>query len=409
MGKCPEGGGVTIISNLQGGKAIVSEIERALGIPIKHVPVRHGGSFGSKFSLVRYLVVLAYAAYKFKTPIKWVESRVEHLLASNSSGPERRFRIKAYFGSDGVVKGLDISIWEDAGASRSSGQAFKPIGILAGPYKIRNLRYNVTVVATNKNPAGAFRGAGTPPHTWALERVMDAIADELGMDRAEVRKRNLIDSFPYEAPYAYYDSGNPKGLLELALSRSDIFSLRDEDTGVGIAVSTDPSTPEGTEGIKLRIKGGKVVVGLGFGGEGQGYFRSRDGRRVSIFELGEEEVTYTYTAEAKIGRFLAYPFACDIAVVRYEDGRLRPIKHVVYLDPGNVIDEELVKEQVMGGTAIGISVALYEAYRYDEDGNLLTLSLGDYGLPTTMDIPDIEVHLVPSPSPVTPLGVKDYW
>ncbi len=482
----PEGGGVTIISNLQGGKAIVSEIERALGIPIKHVPVRHGGSFGSKFSLVRYLVVLAYAAYKFKTPIKWVESRVEHLLASNSSGPERRFRIKAYFGSDGVVKGLDISIWEDAGASRSSGQAFKPIGILAGPYKIRNLRYNVTVVATNKNPAGAFRGAGTPPHTWALERVMDAIADELGMDRAEVRKRNLIDSFPYEAPYAYYDSGNPKGLLELALSRSDIFSLRDEDTGVGIAVSTDPSTPEGTEGIKLRIKGGKVVVGLGFGGEGQGnehtavklvsqlldipidwvtyeylpsdespeafgpggsrmavftagavlgaveelrarlynkavrilggdvayekgYFRSRDGRRVSIFELGEEEVTYTYTAEAKIGRFLAYPFACDIAVVRYEDGRLRPIKHVVYLDPGNVIDEELVKEQVMGGTAIGISVALYEAYRYDEDGNLLTLSLGDYGLPTTMDIPDIEVHLVPSPSPVTPLGVKDYW
>lgn len=93
-------------------------------------------------------------------------------------------------------------------------------------------------------------------------------------------------------------------------------------------------------------------------------------------------------------------------MVKYEDGRLKPIKHVVYLDPGNVIDEELVKEQVMGGTAIGISLALYEAYRYDEDGNLLTLSLGDYGLPTAMDIPEIEVHLVPSPSPVTPLGVK---
>ncbi len=118
-------------------------------------------------------------------------------------------------------------------------------------------------------------------------------------------------------------------------------------------------------------------------------------------------VTFTYTAEAKVGRFIAYPFACDIAVVRYEDGRLRPIKHVVYLDPGNVIDEELVKEQVMGGTAIGISLALYEAYRYDEDGNLLTLSLGDYGLPNSMDMPEIEVHLVPSPSPpVTPMGVK---
>ena len=479
----PEGGGVTIISNLQGGKSIVAEIERSLGIPIKHVPVRHGGSFGSKFSLVRYLIILAYAAYRFKTPIKWVETRTEHLMASNSSGPERKFKIKAYFDGEGVVKGLDISIWEDAGASKSSGQAFKPLGILAGPYKIRNLRYNATVVATNKNPAGAFRGAGTPPHTWALERVMDAIADELGLDRAEVRRRNLIDSFPYEAPYAYYDSGNPKGLLELALSRSDLFALRDENTGVGIAVSTDPSTPQGTEGIKLRISNGRIIVGLGFGGEGQGnehtavklvaqlldvpmdwvtyeylpsnespeafgpggsrmavftagavlgaveelrarlfnkavkvlgsnvtyekgYFRSSDGRRVSILELGDEEVTYTYSAEARIGRFIAYPFACDIAVVRYEDGRLKPIRHVVYLDPGNVIDEELVKEQVMGGTAIGISLALYEAYRYDEDGNLLTLSLGDYGLPTAMDIPEIEVHLVPSPSPVTPLGVK---
>lgn len=479
----PEGSGVTIISNIQGGRAIVTEIERSLGIPIKHIPVRHGGSFGSKFSLIRYLIILAYAAYKFKTPIKWIETRTEHLMASNSSGPERRFRIKAYFDGDGVVKGLDISIWEDAGASRGSGQAFKPLGILAGPYKIRNLRYNATVVATNKNPAGAFRGAGTPPHTWALERVMDAIADELGIDKAEVRRRNLIDSFPYEAPYAYYDSGNPRGLLELALSRNDIFSLMDESTGVGIAVSTDPSTPQGTEGIKLSIKNGKIIVGLGFGGEGQGnehtavklvsqlldvpmdwvtyeylpsdespeafgpggsrmavftagavlgaveelktrlynkaanvlggnityekgYFRSSDGKRISILELGNEEVTFTYTAEAKIGRFIAYPFACDIAVVRYEDGRFKPIKHVVYLDPGNVIDEELVKEQIIGGTAIGISLALYEAYRYDEDGNLLTLSLGDYGLPTVMDIPEIEVHIVPSPSPMTPMGVK---
>jgi len=90
------------------------------------------------------------------------------------------------------------------------------------------------IVATNKNPHGAFRGSGTPPHTWALERVMDAMADELGLDRAEIRKRNAIDTFPYDSGFAYYDSGNPKGLLELALSRKDILSLRDENTGVGL-------------------------------------------------------------------------------------------------------------------------------------------------------------------------------
>ncbi|WP_069806393.1 xanthine dehydrogenase family protein molybdopterin-binding subunit [Vulcanisaeta thermophila] len=479
----PEGDGVTIISNLQGGSSTVKEVERSLGVPVNHVFVRHGGSFGSKFSLVRHLVVLAYAALRFKVPIKWVETRTEHLMASNSSGPERRFRVRAYYRGDGTVTGLDMTIYEDAGATKSSGQAFKPLGILAGPYKIRNIRYTAYVLATNKNPAGAFRGAGTPPHTWALERIMDAVADELGMDRAEVRMRNLIDSFPYEAPYAYYDSGNPRGLLQMALSRTDILSMRDEVTGVGIAVSTDPSTPQGGEGVRIRIRNGKVIVGLGFGGEGQGnehtavelvskllevpmenvtyeylpsneapqafgpggsrmavftagavigaveelrsrlankaarvlggnvryekgYFYSGNSR-VSIFEIGEgEESTYVYTAEARKGRFTAYPFAADIAVVRLEEGKIRPIKHVVYIDPGTPIDEELVKEQVMGGTATGIGLALYEAYRYDEDGNLLTLSLGDYGMPNAMDIPEIEVHIVPTPSPATPMGAK---
>ena len=114
---------------------------------------------------------------------------------------------------------------------------------------------------------------------------------------------------------------------------------------------------------------------------------------------------FTYTLQGKY-RFNAYPFACDLAVVKIEDGKIKPIKHVVYIDPGNPIDEDLVKEQVMGGTAIGISIALYEGYVYDDNGNLLTTSLADYGLPTAADLPEIEVSIVPTPSPVTPYGVK---
>ncbi|WP_243679710.1 molybdopterin-dependent oxidoreductase [Vulcanisaeta souniana] len=175
-----------------------------------------------------------------------------------------------------------------------------------------------------------------------------------------------------------------------------------------MAVFTAGAVLGAVEELRTRLYNKAVnVLSSSITYEKGGYFRSSDGRRISILELGDEEVTFTYTAEAKIGRYIAYPFACDIAVVRYEDGRFRPIKHVVYLDPGNVVDEDLVKEQVMGGTAIGISLALYEAYRYDEDGNLLTLSFGDYGLPNSMDMPEIEVHLVSSPSPpVTPMGVK---
>lgn len=361
-------------------------------------------------------------------------------------------------------------------------QAFKPTGILAGPYAIRNIRYEVNLVATNKNPPGAFRGAGTPPHTWALERLMDAIADELDVEREEVRRRNLIKSFPYEAPYAFYDSGNPSQLLNLALSRNDIFSLREKGYGVGIACSTDPSTPSGQEEILLSVRNGKVVIGVGYGPEGQGNehtamrlvsnllgvpvdrvavetidstkltssfgpggsrmavfmagavkgateelvrkvrtklerelgeevtysngtFRTKNGMEVPLTKV-EEEVKYTFTLQGK-SRFNAYPFACDLSVVKVDEttGLVKPVKHVVYIDPGTPVDEDLVREQVIGGTYIGISLALYESYVYKE-GKLLSLSLSDYNIPTAAEIPEIEVNIVPTPSPYTPMGAK---
>jgi CO/xanthine dehydrogenase Mo-binding subunit len=469
----PQGDEVTIISNVQAPQFQSNEISKYF--KVKVVPTRHGGSFGSKFSVTRYAIVLGLASLKFNIPIKWIETRSEHLMASNSSGPERKFRIKAYFKRDGTVTGLDFKIWEDIGASLYNGQAFKPTGILAGPYKVKNIRYDVSLVATNKNPPGAFRGAGTPPHTWALERVMDFIADELKMERHEVRRKNLIDSFPYDAPYAHYDSGNPRNLLELALSRKDLWNLREKGYGVGLACSTDPSTPSGQEGVKLSIKKGKVILGIGYGPEGQGnehvgkLLVSRllgippeavevevldsnespssfgpGGSRMAVFLAGaikgaveelvsklkrkynaeykdgflirgeekipitslQEEVSYVYSQQGKT-RFIAYPFACDIAVVKVDEetGLIKPVKLVVYLDPGTPLDEEVVKEQVIGGSAIGVSVALYESYVY-ENGQLLTLSLSDYGLPTADQMPEFEVNLVPTPSPYTPFGEK---
>ncbi|WP_054843304.1 hypothetical protein [Vulcanisaeta souniana] len=82
--------------------------------------------------------------------------------------------------------------------------------------------------------------------------------------------------------------------LELALSRNDLFSLRDENTGVGIAVSTDPSTPQGTEGIKLRIKNGRIIVGLGFGGEGQGNEHTVVKLVSQLLDIPMEWITYEY-------------------------------------------------------------------------------------------------------------------
>ncbi|QKR00323.1 xanthine dehydrogenase family protein molybdopterin-binding subunit [Metallosphaera tengchongensis] len=479
----PEKWGVRLIANMQAPNFLAKEISKALNLKVIAEPIRQGGSFGAKFSLLNYATIVTFASWKFKVPVKWIETRSEHLVASGSSGPERKFKVRATFLSDGTVTGLDVKVWEDLGASTSGGQAFKPTGILAGPYSVRNIRYEVNLVATNKNPPGAFRGAGTPPHTWALERVMDAVADELKMRREEVRQRNLIKSFPYEAPYALYDSGNPGELMRMALSRSDIFSLREKGYGVGIACSTDPSTPSGQEEVRLSVKEGKVVVGIGYGPEGQGNEHTAikltsellgvptdvvsvetldsstmsssfgpGGSRMAVFMAGairgateelvrrirvrleretgdsvsyrngvfllekerkeipltqiNENASYTFSLHGK-SRFNAYPFAVDLAVVKMdqETGMIRPVKHVVYIDPGTPIDEDLVKEQVTGGTYIGISIALYESYRY-QDGRPLVASLSDYNMPTAVEIPDIEVNLVPYPSPYTPMGAK---
>ncbi len=469
----PEGDSLTIISNMQGSYAQAQDLSKYLG-KIRVIPARQGGSFGSKFSVKNYALAIGLAAKKFNIPIKWIETRTEHLEASNSSGPERKFKIKAYFKADGTVTGLDFKVWEDVGATLFNGQAFKPLGILAGPYKVKNIRYDASLVATNKNPPGAFRGAGTPPHTWALERVIDAIADELKMDKAEIRMKNFIDEFPYESPYAFYDSGNPRKLMEIALSRKDIFELRSKGYGVGIASSTDPSTPSGQEGVKIEIKGGRVILGIGYGPEGQGnehigrilvsemlgipldkidvkildsttspFSFGPGGSRMSVFLSGaikgaveellknlrtqigdakfengyfikgnekisildlEGSASYVYSLQGK-SRFNAYPFAVDIAVVKVDETGIKPIKLVVYIDPGTPLDEDLVKEQVIGGSFIGVSLALYERYVYS-NGQLLTSNLSDYNFPTAMEMPEFEINIVPTPSPYTPMGSK---
>jgi Aerobic-type carbon monoxide dehydrogenase, large subunit CoxL/CutL homologs len=467
----PEGGSFRIYSNAQAPGILGKEVERALGVSVKMEPIRAGGSFGTKFSIQKYLMALVAASKTFNFPVKWTETRTEHFQASNSSGPERRFKVRTFFRKTGQVTGVEMRVDEDVGAARSGGQAFKPLGILTGPYEIPYFKYEVRLIATNKNPPGAFRGAGTPPHTWALERTMDALADELGMDRVEIRRKNLIRHFPYETQLFRYDSGDPLGLLELA--EAEAKKLREKGYVVGVACSTDPSTPSGSEGLRLRVRGGKVIVQVGYSPEGQGNehalrllvskFLELDpsnleveleegvpsfgpgGSRMAVFGAGaakgaaEElvskarkvvgsqatyskgklvttngetsllemeglEAEYVFTLDNP-RRFNAYPFCCNVSAARIVDGEVKVERQIVFIDPGAVIDQELVRDQVTGGTANGIGLALTEGLFYSE-GNPTNATLHDYGMPRAVDLPSIEVRIVPTPSPYTPSGAK---
>jgi CO/xanthine dehydrogenase Mo-binding subunit len=276
-------------------------------------------------------------------------------------------------------------------------------------------------------------------------------------------------------------------LLQAALAREDLFAMRSKNVGVGLALATDCATPGSSafnpgEGLKIRVEKGNVILGLGYGPEGQGNEHTavfltakllgipvgrvsyeildttssiasfgpggsrmgvyvagavtgavdalksvlkekatrllgtssmdyRDGsvwgggKKVSLLDL-EGGADYVYSLHGR-STFTTYPFCCNISVVKLsETGRIIPLKQVVYIDPGTPLDEDLVKEQLQGGTATGIALALYEQSAYDETGNLVSATLGDYGMPTAADLPDIEVHILPTPSPSTPMGAK---
>jgi Aerobic-type carbon monoxide dehydrogenase, large subunit CoxL/CutL homologs len=169
-----------------------------LNIPMEMVRVIHmdtGGAFGSKGSVYPEYVIAAYASMKTKKPVKWIETRREHLLSTHHG---RGAYAKVTIGSDrkGNIQFMDAEVIVDAGAY--------PVGIanfahqwipyqITGPYAIRNLHVIGMTVCTNKVPGGPYRGAGRPEAAFFIERMMDLLADELKMDPIDVRMNNLID------------------------------------------------------------------------------------------------------------------------------------------------------------------------------------------------------------------------
>ncbi len=252
-------GMVTIWSNFHGPFVLHSVLAGGLGIPENQlrfvVPADIGGSFGIKSGIYPYMALMALASRKVGRPVKWIEDRREHLLAS-CSATDRASRVRAAFRSDGKLTALDYRFVDNVGAyirSPEPATMFRCFSNFTGPYTVRNVRVETYSVMTNKAPTGLNRGFGGPQLYLGLERVMDMAAERLGMDPVEVRRRNLVDpdAFPYRTPLGgVYDSGNYQVVLDRALELSDYAGLRRQAeqargegryVGVGIATIIDPS------------------------------------------------------------------------------------------------------------------------------------------------------------------------
>jgi 2-furoyl-CoA dehydrogenase large subunit len=186
------------------------------------IPPDSGGSFGIKLSVFPYVVLTALAAKITGRTVKWVEDRVEHLVAA-SSGPNRVTEIEAAVTNDGKILGLKMDQLEDYGAflrAPMPGPLYRMHGAVTGGYDIANVDVVNRVVLTNKMPASLIRGFGGPQLYLALERLVQRIAIELGLDHLDVIRKNLVppEKFPYHAAAgSLYDSGDYPRAVETAI------------------------------------------------------------------------------------------------------------------------------------------------------------------------------------------------
>jgi 2-furoyl-CoA dehydrogenase large subunit len=252
-------GVITVHSNFMGPFSMHAVAARALNIDENKlrfiVPSDIGGSFGIKSSIYPYIVLISLAAMKAGRPVKWIEDRQEHLLASSCQTDRVAYREVAVK-NDGTLLGVKSKIIENVGAYLRAPEpacTFRPIGNFVGPYKVRNVRIDAYDVMTNKCPTGPNRGYGCQQIYFEQERMMDHIAEELQLDPIEVRRRNLIpaEEIPYTTPMGgIYDSGDYQKGMDLVVEMSQYESLRKQQEearkenrlfGIGIAMGIDPS------------------------------------------------------------------------------------------------------------------------------------------------------------------------
>ena len=224
-----------VLANFMGPFSLHAVMARALKVPGNRFRLRtppdSGGSFGVKQGVFPYIVLMGIASRACGRPVKWIEDRLEHLSASVSA-TNRVTTLEAAVDPDGRVRALAWDQLEDVGAhirAPEPATLYRMHGNLTGAYDIRHVSVRNRVVLTNKTPTGLNRGFGGPQVYYALERLMQRIAVELGLDPIDVVRRNLVPTgaFPYKtATGGRLDSGDYAQAFEKALADGGFAELR---------------------------------------------------------------------------------------------------------------------------------------------------------------------------------------
>jgi carbon-monoxide dehydrogenase large subunit len=498
-----------------GQRALLSNI---LGVPVEKLRVltgNVGGSFGMKASAYPEYICLLHAARMSGRPVKWTDERSESFL-SDSHGRDHEMIAELALDTDGKFLALRVTGYGNLGAWLSNATTIPPtlntVKNIIGVYATPLIEVSTKCVFTNTTPVGAYRGAGRPEGNYYMERLVEAAARELGIDRVELRRRNHIrpEQMPYRAPSGMlYDSGEFPTVMEKALKAADWdgYAARETATrargklrGRGIGHYLEVTADAGNEmgGIRFEQNGTVTIItgtldygqghaspfaqvladrlGVPFdrikllqgdsdeliAGGGTGGSRSMmqsggaivaasdiviaQGKQIAahFLEAAAEDIEFfrgrfsivgtdrgigimdlaaRLRTEARLpddvprtldvshifkGVPSAFPNGCHIAEVELdpETGMVEIVSYVTVNDFGVLVNPMLVAGQAHGGIAQGVGQALIESVVYDEDGQMLTGSYMDYGLPRASDLPLLGFESHPVPARTNPLGAK---
>jgi carbon-monoxide dehydrogenase large subunit len=273
----PDGEGVVVYTATQIPHLVRTAIAAAMGMPESQVRVISpdvGGGFGVKAQAYPEEVACALAAMSLGVPVKWLEDRREHFLASHHSR-QHTHAATLHFDEEGLITALNVSVHVDMGAysvfpwtaTMDTGMA---MGILPGPYRFTGYKVDGFPTCTNKTPYGAYRGVSRPAACFTIERLVDWMARDRGLDRLEVRRQNLVTAadFPWINPGGLrYDGGSMVESMDLMRDWIDYDNLQTRLSserkdgrlrGLGMAIFTEQSAHT-TEEFKQR--GVPIVFG----------------------------------------------------------------------------------------------------------------------------------------------------
>ena len=386
----PRTDAVTIWSSTQVVHWVRREAAGILGMPesrVRCIALDVGGGFGGKGHVYPEDLLIAFLARRLARPVRWIETRREHMMSATHSR-DQLHDVEIGFDDDGRILALRDDYIVDCGAWNpiGSGVAYNTAVHLTGPYKIENFAASGRIAVTNKVPNAPYRGAGRPEAAFAMERSIDIVAGTLGLEPAEVRRRNMIraDEMPYRVGIPYrdgepivYDSGDYPGALAKALDAVGgvaAFRLRQRDArlqgrhlGLGIGCYIEGTGVGPFESALVRIDpSGKIYLASGACPQGQGMETVFAQVAADIWKVAPDDVVIALADTAAIaigfGTLASRSTVTLSAALHYASERLR---HKVFAIAANLLEcaEADLELRVGGVGVVGVPGAMVSLAR----------------------------------------------